>query len=95
MLVTGIQAVGSKGVTAVQGTVVDTSESTRAGFDADPDAKRAASGRTRPGDPQPGDPQPVVFPRKGLPVDHRPVALRHKHAAARYRSDGGNHDNAA
>jgi hypothetical protein len=90
MLVTGIQAVGSKGVTAVQGTVVDTSESTRAGFDADPDAKRAAGGRTRP-----GDPQPVVFPRKGLPVDQRPAALRHKHAAARYRSDGGNHDDAA
>jgi hypothetical protein len=90
MLVTGIQAVGSKGVTAIQGAVVDTSESTRAGFDADPDAKRAASGRTRP-----GDPQPVVFPRKGLPVDHRPVSLRHKEAAARYRSDGGNHDDAA
>jgi hypothetical protein len=90
MLVTGIQAVGSKGVTAVQGTVVDTSESTRAGFDADPDAKRAAGGRTRT-----GDPQPVVFPRKGLPVDHRPVALRHKQAVVRYRSDGGNRDDAA
>ncbi len=90
MLVTGVQAVGSKGVTALQGTVVDTSESTRLVNDADPDARRAASGRTRP-----GDPQPVVFPRKGLPVDNRPVALRHKEAAARYRSDGGNHDEAA
>ena len=48
MLVTGIQAVGSKGVTAVQGAVVDTSESTRTGFDADPQAKRAANGRARP-----------------------------------------------
>jgi hypothetical protein len=90
MLVTGVQAVGSKGVTAVQGTVVDTSESTRTGLDADPDAKRASGGRTRP-----GDPQPVVFPRKGLPVDSRPVALRKARAVIRYRSDGGDHDTAA
>jgi hypothetical protein len=90
MLVTGVQAVGSKGVTALQGTVVDTSEATRAGFDGDPVAKRAASGRLRP-----GDPQPVVFPRKGVPLDHRPVALRQEHAVTRYRRDGGKHDEAA
>jgi hypothetical protein len=90
MLVTGVQAVGSKGVTAVQGTVVDTSESTRAGLDGDPGAKRAAGGRVRA-----GDPQPVVFPRKGLPMDQRPAGLRQEHAVTRYRSDGGEHDEAA
>jgi hypothetical protein len=33
-----------------------------------------------------------VFPRKGLPVDQRPVELRRLQAAARYRSYGGGRD---
>ncbi len=90
MLVTGVQAVGSKGVTAVQGTVVDTSESTRAGFDADPDAKRAAE---RP-DPT-GRSAARRLPAQGTPDGSAPVALRHKQAVTRYRSDGGTHDDAA
>ena len=90
MLVTGVQAVGSKGVTAVQGTAVDESETTRTGLDGDPETARAAGRRLRP-----GDPQPVVFPRKGVPVDQRPVAMRRERAVARYRSDGGDHDEAA
>jgi hypothetical protein len=92
MMVTGVQAVGSKGVTAVQGAVVDTSETTRSGLDsdADSDAKRAAGGPARG-----GIPQPVVFPRNDIPIDHRPVGLRQKHAVTRYRADGGHHNSAA
>jgi hypothetical protein len=45
MLVTGVQAVGAKGVTAIQGTVVDIKEATRAGVDGDPDGDRAAGRR--------------------------------------------------
>lgn len=90
MMVTGVQAVGSKGVTAVQGAVVDTGDSTRAGSESDADAPRAAGGAARD-----GIPQPVVFPRQGVPVDQRPVALRHKQAAIRYRNDGGHHGDAA
>ena len=84
MLVTGVQAVGAKGVTAIQGTVVDTKETARVTFDRD------ANGDRGPTPTKAGDPQPVVFPRKGVPVDQRPVSLRHDHAAARYRADGGN-----
>jgi len=83
MLVTGVQAAGSKGLTAVQGTVVDT-KATRAGFDGDQNVERALGTRAKA-----GDPQPVVFPRSGIPMDHRPASMRHEHAAARYRSDGG------
>ena len=38
------------------------------------------------------EPQPVVFPRAGIPMDQRPVAMRHQHAATRYRADGGDAD---
>ena len=88
MLVTGVQAVGSKGVTAVQGTVVDARETNRVGTAGDHDADRGAGSPTT----KSGDPQPVVFPRSGIPMDHRPVAMRHERAATRYRSDGGHHD---
>ena len=91
MLITGVQAVGAKGVTAIQGAVVDIKDATRTG-------SSTADGRTPAGAPaKPGDPQPVVFPRQGLPVDQRPVELRQQHAAARYRSYGGHadHDDAA
>jgi hypothetical protein len=90
MLVTGVQAVGAKGVTAIQGTVVDIKDGTRLGAERDRNAERGAPAK-------PGEPQPVVFPRKGLPVDQRPVSMRHEQAAARYRSDGGQpqHDDAA
>jgi hypothetical protein len=82
MLVTGVQAVGAKGVTAIQGTVVDIKDGTRLGAERDRNAERGAPAKA-------GEPQPVVFPRKGLPVDQRPVSMRHEQAAARYRSDGG------
>ncbi len=90
MMVTGVQAVGSKGVTAIQGAVVDTSDATRSGPDREAEAKRAGWGAARA-----GIRQPVVFPRQGVPVDQRPVAMRHKQEAIRYRTDGGNHDEAA
>jgi hypothetical protein len=92
MLVTGVQAVGAKGVTAIQGTVVDIKEATRAGVDGDRDGDRAAGRRAKS-----GEPQPVVFPRSNLRIDRRPVAIRQRHAATRYRSDGGDadHDDAA
>ena len=91
MLVTGVQAVGAKGVTAIQGAVVDPKDATRAGIDGRRDADHAG------GPAKPGEPQPVVFPRKGIPLDHRPVSLREHRAAARYRKDGGqpHHDDAA
>jgi len=91
MLVTGVQAVGAKGVTAIQGAVVDPKDASRAGIDGRRDAEHAGrAGKA-------GEPQPVVFPRKGVPVDQRPVSLREHRAAARYREDGGqpHHDDAA
>jgi len=90
MLVTGVQAAGSKGLTAVQATVVDLKDAARFGSDPDGDGERGHAVGSKK-----GEPQPVVFPRKGVPVDQRPVSLRHAHAAARYRSDGGEHDNDA
>ena len=61
----------------------------RTGLDGDREGNRAAGVPTKK-----GDPQPVVFHRQG--VDNRPLALRHEHAAARYRSDGDpDHDEAA
>jgi len=91
MLVTGVQPAGAKGVAEVQGTVVDVKAATRVGAGGDRDGERSVA-PTRS-----GNPQPVVFPRKGVPVDQRPVSLRHQQAAARYRSDGGGrqHDDAA
>src|SRR5258708_4663089 len=90
MLVTGVQAVGPKGVTAIQGTVVDLKDASRSVADRDRNAEGGAPAKA-------GEPQPVVFPRKGVPVDQRPVSLRHEHATTRYRSDGGQpqHDDAA
>ncbi len=92
MLVTGVQAVGSKGVTAIQGTVVDTTRGLPHSPDDDTTEARRSAGHPR----KPGEPQPVVFARNG--ADSRPVALRQERAAARYRSDGGGepeHDDAA
>jgi hypothetical protein len=91
MLVTGVQAAGAKGVTAVQGAVVDAKDTARLGSVAGRDGDHAG------GPAKAGEPQPVVFPRKGLPMDHRPVSLREHRAALRYRQDGGqpHHDDAA
>jgi hypothetical protein len=89
MLVTGVQAAGAKGVSALQGTVVDLKQTTRAGVDGERDGSRAPGTAARS-----GDPQPVVFPRSGVPMDQRPVALRQLQAVARYQSDGdADHDN--
>ncbi len=89
MLVTGVQAAGSKGVSAVQGTVVDTNRGIPRSPDEEPGETKSTAGRRMR-----GDPQPVVFQRNG--VDNRPIALRHEKAAARYRADGDpDHDEAA
>jgi hypothetical protein len=92
MLVTGVQAVGAKGVTAIQGAAVDVKVATRTGLEGDRDRDQAGASRARL-----RDPQPVVFPRAGIPMDQRPVALRQQHAQARYQADGGDadHDDAA
>jgi len=82
MLVTGVQAVGAKGVSAIQGAVVDVKATTRTGVDGDRNQAAGAPAKKR-------EPQPVVFHRTGVPMDQRPVALRKEHAATRYREDGG------
>ena len=81
MLVTGVQPVGAKGVNAVQVAAVDPKEVSRTATATETETERGAPGRNR-------GTQPIVFPRQGLPLDQRPVALRHKHAAARYQHDG-------
>jgi len=90
MFVTGVQAAGAKGFTAVQGAVVDTKAASRTGIEGDREGDRGATPRARA-----GKPQPVVFPRAGVPLDQRPVAMRRHHAEARYREDGGGDDDAA
>jgi hypothetical protein len=87
MLVTGVQAVGAKGVTAVQGAVVDTKAAARIGLESDGEGDRGAVPRAKA-----GRPQPVVFPRAGVPMDQRPVSMRRHEAEARYREDGGADD---
>ena len=83
MLVTGVQAVGAKGVTAIQGNVVDLKQSSRTGVDGDRDGPRTSGTTARP-----GEPQPVVFPRRGPAIDQRPVTMRQLQAVTRYRADG-------
>ena len=86
MIVTGVQAVGSKGVSAVQGTAVDAKDTTRATGSSNRDHDGATPEKA-------GEPQPVVFPRAGVALDQRPVALRQQHASDRYKSDGNpDHD---
>ena len=85
MFVTGVQSVGSKGVNSVQVAAVDTNEVVK-------QTSQHRDARHPSGTSKPGDPQPVVFPRSGVGLDQRPVALRHEQAASRYRSYGGAHD---
>jgi len=87
MLVTGVQAAGARSVTAIQGAAVDTRVVARAGDDGTLDDDETAAARVKA-----GESQPVVFPRAGIAMDQRPVAMRHEHAAARYRSAGGDTD---
>jgi hypothetical protein len=83
MMVTGVQPVGSKGLSAVSVTASDPKDAARARVGGEPE--RGGDGPVS----RPGEPQPVVFPRSGLPLDQRPVELRQQRAAERYRSDGG------
>ena len=79
---TGVQSAGAKGVSAVQVTAADPKDLAdrgRAAAAGDQDSDTPARSAT---------PQPVVFPRDGVALDQRPVALRHQHAASRYRQDG-------
>ena len=88
MLVTGVQAVGAKGVSAVQGAIVDPEAGDACGC-----RRRARRRSRRRGRTTAGDPQPVVFPRSGVPMDQRPVAMRQLQAVTRYRADGdADHD---
>jgi hypothetical protein len=81
MIVTGVVSTGSKGVSGVQATVADPKDLADRGRAASPERDTDTSARA-------GTPQPVVFPRSGVALDQRPVALRHQHAASRYRRDG-------
>ena len=81
MMVTGVQAAGAKGVSAVQAVAVDTKETARLGGSTNGEHDTAAGEK-------PGEPQPVVFPRSGPGLDQRPVALRQQQASDRYREDG-------
>ena len=83
-MVTGVQPVGSGALSTVQVAAVDTKEVARLGAQSDGDTDRGTSS-LRTNDSH----QPVVFPRQGVPMDQRPVSLRHHHAAARYQRDGG------
>jgi hypothetical protein len=85
MFVTGVQSVGSKGVNSVQVAAVDIKEVNKQTSQNNDSPKTGVA-------PKPGDPQPVVFPRAGVALDQRPVALRHEQAASKYRSYGGSHD---
>jgi hypothetical protein len=84
MFVTGVQAVGSKGVNSVQVAAVDTKEVARLGGASENDREGPRGVGVKP-----GEPEPIVFPRQGLPLDQRPVALKHEHALKRYAAYGG------
>ena len=89
MFVTGVQAVGSRGVNSVQVAVVDTKEAARIGGPTDSDGERGRGVGVKP-----GEPEPIVFPRQGLPLDQRPVALKHEQALKRYAAYGGEREQA-
>jgi hypothetical protein len=83
MIVTGVQSVGSKGANSVQVAAVDTTEVAKFGEIG------STSSRHRRLTQRPGEPEPVVFPRDGVPLDKRPVSLKHGHALQRYAAYGG------
>ena len=82
MLVTGVQSVGSKGLNTVQVAAVDTTYAARVADGSHESRHRRLTAR-------PGEPEPVVFPRDGVPLDKRPVALKREHALQRYAAYGG------
>jgi len=79
MQIAGVQPVGSKGLSGLQ-LVVSDRDAARSGADA-----RANAPRTAVTVHNALSAEPVVFPRDGLPMDRRPLHLRHQKAAARYR----------
>ena len=81
MQITGVQSVGARSLGSVSATVSDTGQNARTSV-----ATPEREGPTGP--PRALTPEAVVFPRDGVPVDQRPVRLRHQRAAARYREDG-------
>jgi hypothetical protein len=81
VIVTGVQSVGAKGVSAVQVTAADPKDLADRGRAAAPERDDSLPSRS-------DTTQPVVFPRGAVALDHRPVQLRHQHAASRYRKDG-------
>jgi hypothetical protein len=91
MMVTGVQPAGSGAVSTVQVAAVDPKEVARLGSQADGENDRTTSSLRRSQESH----QPVVFPRQGVPMDQRPVSLRHHRATARYQRDGGDESDAA
>jgi hypothetical protein len=81
MQITGVQSVGARSLGSVSVTVADSTEVSRAAVGT-LDRENVTS------TPRPLHPEAVVFPRDGKPLDQRPVDLRRRHAAARYRQDG-------
>jgi hypothetical protein len=82
MEVTGVQAVGARGLGSVSATVSDSTQSGSRASVATADRDIAVSA------PRALYPEAVVFPRDGKPLDQRPVQLRQQRAHARYREDG-------
>lgn len=84
MIVTGVQPVGARGLGTLQVAAVDAKDVARSGKTGDTD-REASTAAVRA-----ADAQPVVFPRAGVGLDQRPVAMRQQQAAQRYKRDGDN-----
>ena len=82
MQITGVQSVGARSLGSVSVTVSDPTDVSRAAAAGTLERETATSA------PRPMHPEAVVFPRDGKSLDQRPVDLRHRRAAARYREDG-------
>ncbi len=87
MIVTGVQAAGSKGLNSVQVAAVDTKEVARLGGSSENDREGARRVGVKA-----GEPAPVHFPRQGVPLDQRPVALKKERALQMYAAYGGDRE---
>jgi hypothetical protein len=90
MIVTGVQPVGARGLGTVQVAAVDAKDVLRAGQGGDSDREAATTAAVKG-----ADAQPVVFPRAGVGLDQRPVAMRRHQATERYKRDGENDEDDA
>src|SRR5690242_12022803 len=85
MIVTGVQPVGARGLGTLQVAAVDAKDVARSGQSGDTDREAPTTAAVKA-----ADGQPVVFPRAGVGLDQRPVAMRQQQAAERYKRDGEN-----